>query len=193
MILEVHLHNFIAKSKHNSMLGPHPFLDVNTARWILQLIGLIQFVPLNKLFFLLRIIVLFQIRLEMLEKCHLLLEILREISEAVLRHDVLLFVGSDGFSLIIVELSSTGLSYDLCGIIEEHTSRHIGQQIAQTVFGRIINPFGHPDLSSLVDRCLVLSRSLWPLHLSFVIYLDRLLTNILTSRGTFLAKSLHIL
>ena len=114
MILEVHLNNFVAKSEHDSMLSSHPFLHVNTAGWILQLIGLIQFISLNQLFLLLRIIILFQVRFKVLKKSNFLLKILREIGKAVLRHDVLFFVSSDGLSLVIIELSSAGLSHDLC-------------------------------------------------------------------------------
>ena len=88
------------------MLGPHPFLDVNAARWILQLICLVHLIPLDQLFLLLRVIVLFQIRFEVLKKSDFLLDLLREVGEAVLGHHVLLFVCSDGFSLVIVELGS---------------------------------------------------------------------------------------
>lgn len=121
MILEVYLNDFVAESKHNSMLGSHPFLDVNAARWILQFIRLIQLISLNQLFLLLRIVVLFQIRFKVLEKCYLLLELLREIGEAVLRHYILLFICSYGFSFIIIELSSARLCNNFGRVIEENT------------------------------------------------------------------------
>ena len=121
MILEVYLNDFVAKSKHNRMLGSHPFLDVNTAGWIQQLICLIQFISLNQLFLFLRIIVLFQIRFEVLKKCNLLLEFCREIDEAVLSHHVLLFICSNSFPLIIVELSSARLGDNFCRVIKENT------------------------------------------------------------------------
>ena len=66
VILEVNLDDLVAKSEHNCMLGPHPFLDINAARWILQLVRLIHLISLNQLFLLLRIIVLFQISFEVL-------------------------------------------------------------------------------------------------------------------------------
>ena len=121
MILEVYLDDFVAESKHDSMLGSHPFLDVNAARWILQLICLVQLISLNQLLLFLRIIVLFQIRFKVLEKCYLLLELLREIGEAILRHYVLLFICCNGFSFIIIELCSARLCDNFGRVIEENT------------------------------------------------------------------------
>jgi len=106
VILEVNLDDLVAQSEHNCMLGPHPFLDINAARWILQLVRLIHLISLNQLFLLLRIIVLFQIRFEVLEESNFLLDLLREVVEAVLGHHVLFFVCSDGLPLIIIELGT---------------------------------------------------------------------------------------
>ena len=61
VVLEVDLHYLVAQSEHDGMLGSHPFLDINGAGRVLQLVSLIQFVSLNKLFFFLRIIVLLQV------------------------------------------------------------------------------------------------------------------------------------
>ena len=66
VILEVDLDNLVAQPKHNCMFCSHPFLDINWARRVLKLISLVQLVPLHELFFFLRIIVLLQIRLEVL-------------------------------------------------------------------------------------------------------------------------------
>lgn len=107
VILEVNLDDFVAQSEHNCMLGPHPFLDVNATRWILQLVCLIQLVPLDQLFLLLRVVVLFQIRLKVLQKSDFLLDLLREVVKGVLGHHVLFFVCSNSLSLIIIELGST--------------------------------------------------------------------------------------
>lgn len=67
VILEVHLNNFVTESKHDSVLSPHPFLDVNWARWVLKLVCLVHLVALNQLLFLCWIIVLFKVRLEVLK------------------------------------------------------------------------------------------------------------------------------
>lgn len=47
VILEVHLDNLVAESEHDSMLGPHPLLHVDGAGRVLQLVGLVHFIPLN--------------------------------------------------------------------------------------------------------------------------------------------------
>ena len=61
VVLEVNLHNLVTESEHDGMLGSHPFFDINGAGRVLQLVSLIQFVSLNKLFFFLRIVVLLQV------------------------------------------------------------------------------------------------------------------------------------
>lgn len=47
MILKVHLHDLIAKSEHNSMLRPHPFLDVYRTRWVVGFVAKVRFISLN--------------------------------------------------------------------------------------------------------------------------------------------------
>ena len=79
VILEVNLHNFVAESKHYSVLGSHPFFDVDATWWVLKLVGLVEKVSLNQLLLLLRIIILLKVRFEMLEKGHFLLQLLGEI------------------------------------------------------------------------------------------------------------------
>ena len=132
------------------MLGAHPFLHVNRARRVLQLVARVHLVDRYQSFLLLRVVVLLQIRLEMLQQGHLFLKFCRERLEAVLGHHVLLFVGRPGLALVVVEVCSGRLSDDLRAVVEEHTGRHVRQQIAKPVFGRIIDPFGHPNL-----RCLI--------------------------------------
>ena len=77
MILEVNLHDFVAQSEHDRVLGSHPFLDVDGAWWVLKLVCLVQFVPLNELLFFLRVVVLLQVGLEVLQQSDFLLKILR--------------------------------------------------------------------------------------------------------------------
>ena len=104
MILEVNLHDFVAQSEHDRVLGSHPFLDVDGAWWVLKLVSLVQFVPLNELLFFLRVVVLLQVGLEVLQQSDFLLKILRVTRKVILLHHILLFVRCDGFSFIIVEL-----------------------------------------------------------------------------------------
>lgn len=61
----------------------------------------------------------------MLEERDLFLEFLWEGREIVLLHHVLLFVGGDCLSLVIIKLISSRLGDDLGGVIEEDTRGHI--------------------------------------------------------------------
>lgn len=125
MVLEVNLNNFVAEAEHNGMLCPHPLLHVDAAWWILKLVSLIKKVSLDQLLLLLWIVVLLQVGLEVLKKGNFLLQLLWEVREIVLGHNILLFVGGNCLSLIVVELRSTGLGYDFGGIIKENSCRHI--------------------------------------------------------------------
>ena len=125
VILEVNLDYLVAKPEHDRVLGSHPFLDVNGAGRVLQFVGLVHFVSLNELLLLLRVVILFQIRLEMLQQSHLLLQFLREVREIILLHHVLLLVLRHCFSLVVVELGAARLRHDLCRVVEEHACRHV--------------------------------------------------------------------
>ncbi len=61
VVLEVHLHNFVAQPEHDCVFGSHPFLHVYRPRWVLQLVGEVYFVPLDQLCFLLRVVVLLEV------------------------------------------------------------------------------------------------------------------------------------
>ena len=102
MVLEVHLHNFVAQSEHDCVFRSHPLFHVNRACWILRFL----FVSLKQLRFLCWVVILFKVRLEMLQERHFLLEFLRETSEAILRHNILLLVGSDCFPFVVIKLSA---------------------------------------------------------------------------------------
>lgn len=191
MILEVNLHDFVAQSEHDRVLGSHPFLDVDGAWWVLQFVGLVHLVSLDELLFLLWVIVLLKVGLEVLKQCHFLLQLLGVAWEIVLLHDILLFIGCDCFSLVVVKLGATRLSNNLSGIVEENASRHIREEVAETVFGGVIDPFGYPNLCSLIDGgCL--PRSLRSLQNCILVNFERLLTNLLTSRRAFLRHSLYV-
>jgi len=114
VILEVNLDYLVAKSEHDRVLRSHPFLDVNGAGRVLQFVGLVHFVSLNELLLLLRVVILFQIGLEMLQQSHLLLQFLREVREIILLHHILLLVLRHCFPLVVVELGATRLGHDLC-------------------------------------------------------------------------------
>ena len=121
VVLEVNLDDLVAQAEHDRVLGSHPFLDIDGAWRVLQFVGLIQEISLNELLLLLRVIILFKVGLEVLKKSYFFLKLLWEIGEAVLGHHILLFIGCNGFSLIIVELSSAGLRNDLGGVVEKYS------------------------------------------------------------------------
>ena len=79
MVLEVNLHDFVAQAEHDGMLCPHPFLHVHAPWRVLKLVSLIEEVPLDQLLLFLRIIVLLQVRLEVLKKGYFLLQLLGEV------------------------------------------------------------------------------------------------------------------
>ena len=107
------------------MLRSHPLLDVDGSRLEESFVSHVFFVSGHQLLLFSFIIVLFEIGFEMLEQRHFLLEILRETSEIILRHHVLLLICIDRFSFIIVKLASAGFGDDLGGIVEKHTSTEI--------------------------------------------------------------------
>ena len=61
MILEVNLNNLVAEPEHDSMLGSHPFLYIDTPWRILKLVGLVQKISLDELLFFLRVVVLLKV------------------------------------------------------------------------------------------------------------------------------------
>lgn len=67
VILEINLNDFVAESEHDSVLRPHPLLHVDRTWRVLQFICLIHFVSLDQLLFFLRIVILLEVRLEMLQ------------------------------------------------------------------------------------------------------------------------------
>ena len=79
VVLEVNLDDLVRETEHYSVLGSHPLLHVNRARWVLGFVANIKLVALEKLLFFGWIVVLFKIRLEVLQQRHLLLELFREI------------------------------------------------------------------------------------------------------------------
>ena len=194
MVLEVDLYNLVAQPEHDGVLGPHPLLNVDAARWVLQLTRGIGFVPRNELLLLSWIIVLLQVALEVLQQGDLLLEFRWELSKVVLRHHVLLLVGRTRLALVVVELRARGLCHYLRGIVEENTCRHVGQQVAEPVLGGVVNPLGDPDLSGLVHGTRSLAGSLRSLDLGVVIHSDRLLAQVLASRAALgRGKTRHLL
>lgn len=191
VILEVNLDDFVAESEHDGMLGPHPFLDVHGAWRILQLVGLVHLVSLDQLLLFLWIVVLLEVRLEVLKQCDFLLKLLRVAGEVVLLHHVLLLVGCDCFALVVVELRAAGLGDDLRRIVEEDACGHVGEKIAEAVLGRVVNPLGYPHLRSLINRgCL--PRRLRSLQNCILVDFQRLLSDLLPGRCAFLGHSLDV-
>lgn len=152
VILKVNLHDFIAQTEHNSMLGPHPLLDIHRTWGILLLVSNVLFISLNKLLLFNWVIVLLEIGFEVLQESHLFLELFGEVSKVVLRHHILLFICSDGLSFVVVELVACRLSHYFGGVIEEDTSTQVWKKVSESVLGGVVNPLGDPNLCRLVDR-----------------------------------------
>ena len=61
MVLEVYLYNFVAESKHDGMLSPHPLFDVNSAWWVLHAVGGIILISNDQLLIFLLFVILFKV------------------------------------------------------------------------------------------------------------------------------------
>ena len=116
-----------------------------------------------------RVVILFKIWFEMLQKSHFLLQFLWEARKVVLRHNILFFVRSNSFSLIIIKLRASWLSHNFCWVVEEDSSWQIRKKISESVLGWVINPLSDPDLSSLINWSSIVIWSLRSLHLSIMI------------------------
>ena len=128
----------------------------------------------------------------MLQQSYLLLQLLWETRNAILWHHVLFLIGCDCFSFVIIKLLACCLSNYFCWVVKEDTSWEIWQQIAQTIFWRIINPFSYPNLSALIDSCCRLAWCLWSLHLNIMIRFNWLGTTYCLSRGCCFRWHLYI-
>ena len=53
VVLEVHLHNFVAQPEHDCVFGSHPFLHVYRPMWVLQLVSESHYIHLDQLCFIL--------------------------------------------------------------------------------------------------------------------------------------------
>lgn len=142
---------------------------------------------MNKLIFFLRIIILLQIWFEMLKQSDFFLKFWREILEVILWHNILFFICSNSFSLVIKELTATWFCNNFSRIIKEDSCWHIRQKISQSIFWRIINPLCNPYLCSLIvyhnlRSCIACSWGLWSLNLCIMISFCWLLTNLLSCR-----------
>lgn len=60
-----------------------------------------------------------KITLEVLQQCHLLLELLGELVELILGQHILLLVRADSLSLIVVKATALCLCYDLSAVVEK--------------------------------------------------------------------------
>lgn len=74
-----------------------------------------------------------------------------------------------------MEVSSRRLCDNLGAVVEEHTGRHVREQIAEAVLGRIIDPFGDPNLRCLIQATRALARGLRSNQPGVVVGLQRLM------------------
>lgn len=88
MVLEVDLDNLVAQTEHDRVLRSHPLLHIDRARrWLVcRTTGFVACILISEL---VRSTLLgsarLEVRLEMLQKCYLLLQFLRVLSQWVLR------------------------------------------------------------------------------------------------------------
>ena len=100
VILEIHLDDFVAKAEHDCMLSAHPLLHIDMRVHLKVLISTIPRVDRRRKarcggrklpgVSILGIFVGLKVRSEMLHQCHLLVEVLRIVSDFVHLHDILL-------------------------------------------------------------------------------------------------------
>lgn len=101
----------------------------------------------------------------MLEQSDLFLQLFGELVESILGQNVLLFSLADGFALIVEKAGTFFFSDYFGGIVEEDTSRVIGEKIAQPVLRAVVDPLGDPDSICTGLGKLVLLRNLLRCHI----------------------------
>ena len=84
----------------------------------------------------------------MQQQCDLLVQVRRVVGDGMCADD-LLFVSNT--SLHVIELGPLGLDDYLGRVVEEDTSRAIGQQIAETVLLTVVDPLLDPYARSIVS------------------------------------------
>jgi hypothetical protein len=137
VILEVDLDDLVGEAEHDRVLSPHPLLHVHM-RVHLQvlafLIGrivctwkmLLVLHPRRSPFTIGPILMIFEVRPEVLHQCDLLMQFFRILRDIVHLHDVLLLRGSYRFPLVVVESGLSGLVEQYFGrVIEKHTRRTV--------------------------------------------------------------------
>ena len=138
MILEVHLHDLIRESEHDGVACSHPLLHVD---YIHDPPSLLLDI-LRDLFVGLRLLSAFKVAPEVLQKRHLLLKILGIFTESIFFADILTIGAS---ALHVVEVEAVGVEHDFGGVVEEHASCFVAQEVAKTVLRRVVDPFFNPN------------------------------------------------
>lgn len=130
------------------MLSSHPLFNVNRTRrwfiWLVQIFILSLFISNFKGSTLLSCAWL-QIRFEMFKQCDFFLKFFWEVCKRVLLKNILLFSCWNCFPLIIIKTDTFALDNNFCWVVEENASWLIWEQITQTVFCWIVNPFCYPN------------------------------------------------
>ena len=150
MILEVHLDHLVRESEHDGMTSPHPLLNIHNILNFPVLLGEV----VRDLLVRLRLLSALEVAAEVLQKGHLLLEVLGVLCQGILFADVL----AVGLApLHVVEVEAIGVQHDLGTVVKEDTGRLVGQVVAQTVFRGVVNPLLDPDFAlgskATLGRC----------------------------------------
>lgn len=165
MILEIHLNDLVGKPKHYSVLGSHPFLNIDdltdlsaVACWNRLLGGVLG----EQLILLLHwsnhwlLAISFKVAFKVLKKSNLLVYLLWVITQFMCLND-LLFICDPSFK--VIKPFPSRLKDDLGGVVEKDSSRSIGQKVPKPIFLTVVNPFLDPDLRTLSGQVLLLERS----------------------------------
>lgn len=118
------------------MFGPHPLLDLHGSTSVVPILGLVDLS-----------VVSVQIGAEVLQKRHLLLQLLGLVLEVMRGHHVLPVRRS---ALHLLELLSVWIQDYLGRVVEKHSASAVGQQVPEPVFAAVVNPLAHPHVRPLL-------------------------------------------
>ena len=125
MVLEVNLDNLVAKSEHDGVFSSHPLLNINWRILHAHLIASFRADDLTSLTWKLLILVVFQVRSEVLKQSDLLLKILGVVCKVISLHDILLLSGGHRLSLVVEESVAIRIDDDFCAVIKENACSQI--------------------------------------------------------------------
>lgn len=148
LVGEVDLHDLVGETEENGVAGLHPLLEVYQGS-----VGVVHHLFWLFLVQVLLVGLFLQVVLEVLQQGHLLVQFLRVVVQGVAAHHVLSFQFILHLLLLeILEEELLGVHDDLGRVVEEHPAAPIGQHVAQSIFGRVVNELPNTNLSLLLGQ-----------------------------------------